>query len=120
MNLQRGTPKFEEVHLHLVSLSEGMKPLHSGSGVCVELVTRFGLRFSYRHKRNLFSKWEFWSGCGEYPVPASPENLDPDDAESAYLGSSILWVNNPYGDLRRQFCRFLADHLEEIEFYEIS
>ena len=64
-------------------------------------------------------RWEKFSGDYSYPIPSPFPDVSPvwqhyaaENAGRGVGGGLRFWGNNPYGDLHREFCLFLAEELK--------
>lgn len=109
----------------LAGLGDGsIQPVIASTGMCYHVYETFG---TARHNSQLdfyteiFYKidditesWPEYSGSMCYPVPDLAET-NPAKAKYAakfvYKYTSNLWGDTPYGDLRREYCTYLAVEL---------
>lgn len=66
--------------------------------------------------KRLPHKWPKFSGCGCFPVPAPtgeyPGLTGGEAAREMYENTLDVWAGE-YGDLRREFCRYMANAIDE-------
>lgn len=55
--------------------------------------------------------WDHYSGSMTFPVPDPESQYDPDLKYDHW--DTQLWGDCPYGDRRRDLCKFIADFIEE-------
>lgn len=98
----------EEVRDHLRELAEGEVEVYPGFGVCSAL-NDFAGEFSHKVSSKLCRSWPKFSGDQSYPIPS----LGGLSNFYAYTYCHDKWADDAYGDLRREYCDYLADCIDE-------
>lgn len=86
--------------------NDTIEPANTTSGLCFCLSQK-GLRIYGMYE--IFKSWNKFSGDGLYPVPDPEGRVTP---STKYLNTYNIWVGD-YGELRKELCQYLADHIKE-------
>lgn len=64
---------------------------------------------------NLFKGWKYHSGCSDFVVPKSKNNLNSGDAGQTYMKaeSKDMWFGSEYSDLRWDLVEYCITKLQE-------
>lgn len=101
----------DEVICHLKALAANeVQPANLRLGLCYELFHVCKLPRPVRIVAKAAKTWEHFSGRGAYPVP---DPLYKDKLTYGYYTTLDIWSpNHPYGAMRRDLCRHVAEYIE--------
>ena len=97
----------QEIIEYLEGLARGVIELtDTRVGLC-SCLSEEGLKIPRLSR--IFESWSKYSGDIAFPVP-DPEGRG--DAYTKYRQAGDMWEGD-YGDLRKELCQYLADHIKE-------
>lgn len=123
--------KLDEIEQALVKLGYGRaNPSDPTVGLCSELATAHGVVFTNVGKSK-FPNWPLFSGSFGYPIPVRNRVVTATsartefDAHAEYVyyrqNDINMWLErDSYGQARLRFCRWVARHMDESWFEELS